>query len=106
MVHLAAIPSLFLKPDNLTYTVNVTSTYNVLEAASKLGIKKVIIASSETTYGVCFAEGHRDYDHFPLEEEYDVNPMDSYALSKICNENTARGFALKYKSDICMYKHS
>lgn len=106
MVHLAAIPSLFLKPDNLTYTVNVTSAYNVLEAASKLGIKKVIIASSETTYGVCFAEGHRDYDHFPLEEEYDVNPMDSYALSKICNENTARGFALKYKSDICMYKHS
>jgi len=61
VVHLAAIPSLLLKPDNETYRVNVISTYNVLEAASKLGIKKIVIASSETTYGVCFAEGHREF---------------------------------------------
>jgi len=100
VVHLAAVSTLLMKPDNETYRVNVMSTYNVLEAASKLGIKKVIIASSETTYGVCFAEGHRDFDYFPLEEEYDVNPMDSYALSKICNEKTARGFALRFNSDI------
>jgi len=100
VVHLAAIPSLLLKPDNETYRVNVISTYNVLEVASKLGIKKIVIASSETTYGVCFAEGHRDFDQFPIEEDYDVSPMDSYALSKICNEKTARGFALRFKSDI------
>ena len=34
-------------------------TYNVIEAAMKLGIRKVVIASSETTYGVCFAEGDK-----------------------------------------------
>lgn len=100
VVHLAAVPSLFLKPDNETYRINVITTYNVLEAASKLGVKKIIIASSETTYGACFAEGHRDFDQFPLEEEYDINPTDSYALSKVCNEKTARGFALRFKSDI------
>jgi len=100
VVHLAAVPSLLLKPDNETYRVNVMSTYNVLEAASKLGIKKIIIASSETTYGVCFFNGHRDFDNFPIEEEYDTNPVDSYALSKICNEKTARGFALRFGSDI------
>jgi len=100
VVHLAAVSTLLLKPDNETYRVNVMSTYNVLEAASKLGIKKVIIASSETTYGVFFFEGHREFDQFPLEEDYDVNPSDSYALSKICNEKTARGFALRFKSDI------
>ncbi len=55
----------------------------------KLGVRKVIIASSETTYGVCFAEGDKDFHAFPLEEDYDVDPMDSYGLSKVCNEKTA-----------------
>lgn len=62
----------------------------VVEAACKLGVKKIIIASSETTYGVCFAQGDVDYHSFPLEEDYDVDPEDSYALSKICGEKTAR----------------
>ena len=31
----------------------------------KLGIRKVIIASSETTYGVCFAEGDKDFQAVP-----------------------------------------
>ena len=66
------------------------ATYNVIEAACKLGVKKIIIASSETTYGVCFAQDDVDYHSYPLEEDYDVDPMDSYALSKICGEKTAR----------------
>ena len=77
-------------PDNETFTANVTSTYNIIEAACKLGVKKIIIASSETTYGVCFAQGDVDYHSFPLEEDYDVDPEDPYALSKICGEKTAR----------------
>jgi UDP-glucose 4-epimerase len=72
----------------------------VIEAAMKLGIRKVIIASSETTYGVCFAEGDKDYHAFPLTEDYDVDPMDSYGLSKVVNEKTARAFAMRFGADI------
>ena len=79
---------------------NVTSTYNVIEAAMKLGVRKVIVASSETTYGVCFAEGDKDYHAFPLTEDYDSDPMDSYGLSKVVNEKTARAFAMRYGADI------
>ncbi len=82
VVHFAAIPRVLIEPDNKTYQVNVMSTYNVIEAACKLGIKKIIIASSETTYGVCFAEGDKDFHSFPLEEDYDTDPMDSYGVSK------------------------
>jgi nucleoside-diphosphate-sugar epimerase len=35
-------------------------TYNVIVAALKLGIKKVVTASSETTYGICFSDGRVD----------------------------------------------
>jgi UDP-glucose 4-epimerase len=84
----------------VTFQANVVSTYNVIEAAVKLGIRKIIIASSETTYGVCFAEGDKDYHCFPLEEDYDVDPMDSYGLSKVVNEKTARAFAMRSGADI------
>jgi nucleoside-diphosphate-sugar epimerase len=100
VVHFAAIPRVLIQPDNVTFTENVNSTYNVIEAAVKLGIRKIIIASSETTYGVCFAEGDKDYHQFPLEEDYDSDPMDSYGLSKVINEKTARAFAMRSGADI------
>ena len=100
VVHFAAIPRVLLRPDNTTFSANVVSTYNVIEAAVKLGIKKVVIASSETTYGVCFAEGDKDFHSFPLEEDYDTDPMDSYGLSKVVNEKTARAFAMRSGIDI------
>ncbi|WP_271897901.1 NAD-dependent epimerase/dehydratase family protein [Candidatus Phyllobacterium onerii] len=100
VVHFAAVPRVLIKPDNETFRINTIGTYNVIEAAVKLGIKKVIVASSETTYGVCFAEGDKDFHHFPLEEDYDTDPMDSYGLSKVLNEKTARAFAMRYGADI------
>ena len=100
VVHFAAIPRVLIEPDNVTFAANVISTYNVIEAAMKLGVRKVIIASSETTYGVCFTEGDKDFHAFPLEEDYDVDPMDSYGLSKVCNEKTARAFAMRFGADI------
>jgi nucleoside-diphosphate-sugar epimerase len=100
VVHYAAIPRIMLMPDNELFRINALGTYNVIEAAVKLGIRKVVIASSETTYGVVFAEEPREPDYFPLDEDYDVNPMDSYALSKVVNEKTARAFSLRSGADI------
>lgn len=100
VVHFAAIPRVMITPDNECYRINVMGTYNVIEAAVKLGIPKVIVASSETTYGICFADGYRDPDYFPFDEEYPVDPMDSYALSKIVNEKTAQAFARRSGADI------
>lgn len=57
VIHFAAIPVNLVVPDNECFRINVLSTYNVIEAACKLGVKKIIIASSETTYGLCFSEG-------------------------------------------------
>ncbi len=100
VVHFAAIPRILIAPDSETYRVNVMSTYNVIEAAAKMGVRKIIIASSETTYGVCFSEGQTDPAYLPLDEDYDVNPMDSYGASKVVNEVTARAFARRFGIDI------
>ncbi|WP_111639022.1 NAD-dependent epimerase/dehydratase family protein [Marinomonas shanghaiensis] len=101
VVHFAAVPRILINPDNETFRVNTIGTYNVIEAAVKLGIKKVVIASSETTYGICFSDGETNPHSLPLEEDYDVDPMDSYGLSKVVNEKTARSF--QRRSGIDMY---
>jgi nucleoside-diphosphate-sugar epimerase len=100
VVHFAAIPRIMITPDNEVFRINALGTYNVVEAAVKLGIRKIVIASSETTYGLVFANEPRDPSYFPLDEDYDVDPMDSYALSKIVNEQTARAFAARSGFDI------
>uniref|UniRef100_A0A7S0Q946 NAD-dependent epimerase/dehydratase domain-containing protein n=1 Tax=Coccolithus braarudii TaxID=221442 RepID=A0A7S0Q946_9EUKA len=100
VVHFAAIPRILLRPDNETYRINTMGTYNVIEAAVKLGIRKIIFASSETTYGVCFADGERTPEYLPVDEEHPVVPEDSYATSKVVNEVTARSFQRRTGIDI------
>lgn len=100
VVHFAAVPRYAMVPDTETFRVNTVGTYNVIEAALKMGIRKVIIASSETTYGVCFSDGVVDPKVLPLEEDYDIDPMDSYGMSKKVNEVTARSFQRRFGADV------
>ena len=100
VVHFAAVPRILIKPDNELFRVNTLSTYNVLEAATKLGIPKVIFASSETTYGICFADGEMKPDYVPVDEAHPTVPQDSYAMSKVVNEATARAFQQRSGFDI------
>jgi len=100
VVHFAALPRILIEPDNETYRVNVMATYNVIEAAVKLSIPKIIFASSETTYGVCFAQGEVRPSYLPVDEEHPTVPHDSYAMSKVANEVTARSFQARSGFDI------
>ena len=40
VVHFAAIPRIMIVPDNELFRINVMGTYNILEAATKLGIRE------------------------------------------------------------------
>jgi nucleoside-diphosphate-sugar epimerase len=104
VIHFAACARNMIVPDNETFRINTLSTYNVIEAACKLGVQKILIASSETVYGVCFSQGRDQdlsYHSFPLDEDtYDVDPMDTYACSKLCGERIARTFARRFGADI------
>ena len=90
VVHLAAIPAPGLKPDELTFRVNTTSTYNVFAAAQLLGLRRVVWASSETTLGLPFERELPRYA--PIDEEHPLLPESSYALSKVVSEEMARQF--------------
>ncbi|NHA70201.1 NAD-dependent epimerase/dehydratase family protein [Phycicoccus flavus] len=100
VVHLAAIPRPGLRADSETYGNNVLSTYAVLEAARLLGIGKAVFASSETTYGICFAQGERKPVYVPVDEEHPTVPEDAYATSKVAGEVTARSIQARSGADV------
>ncbi|EPX78705.1 NAD-dependent epimerase/dehydratase family protein [Salipiger mucosus] len=100
VVHFAAIPRILVRPDAETWRVNTLSTFNVLDAAVTLGVPKVIFASSETTYGICFARGERKPDYLPVDEAHPTVPEDAYAMSKVAGEAAARGFQRRSGGDI------
>ncbi|MDQ2695614.1 MAG: NAD(P)-dependent oxidoreductase [Pseudomonadota bacterium] len=92
VVHMAAIPVAYSHPNEVTFANNVMSTYNILEAAAGLGIRKAVIASSESSYGIVFAVHPFAPRYVPLDEDHPQLPQDSYGLSKIVNEETAAMF--------------
>lgn len=100
VVHFAAVPRVMIGTDGECFRQNTITTYNVIEAAVKLGIPKIIFASSETTYAVCFADGELKPDFVPIDETHPTVPHDSYAMSKVCNEMTAKSFQARTGSDI------
>ncbi|OAP62788.1 hypothetical protein AYL99_02015 [Fonsecaea erecta] len=100
VIHFAGVNKPMIVSDGETFRINVMGTHNVIEAACKLGIKKIIIASSITVYGVAFGQGNLEYASFPVVEEADCNPTDPYALSKLCGERTAKSYATRFGVDI------
>lgn len=92
VIHLAAIPGAFIYSNDYTFRNNVQSTYNVYEAAAGLGIKRVVLASSECAYGIGFAADLHTPDYLPLDEDHPLRPEDCYGLGKQITEDIARSF--------------
>jgi NAD-dependent epimerase/dehydratase family protein len=78
-----------IRPNEAAFRVDATSTYNVLEAARRLGIRNIVWTSSETLLlGLPFDE-QRPYGPNRREE---ARPNTGYALSKLMGEEMAKQF--------------
>jgi nucleoside-diphosphate-sugar epimerase len=89
VVHLAAIPSPVHATPDTVFRTNVTSTHTVFAATAHLRLERVVWASSETTLGLPF---DRPPDYAPVDEQHELRPETSYALSKVLGEEMARQF--------------
>lgn len=87
VLHLAAVVSV---PESiahplLAHEINATGTLNVLEAARKLGVRRVVLASSAAVYGANAA--------LPLQESASPQPLSPYAAQKWLGESYAKNYA-------------
>ena len=90
VVHLAAIPSPTGWPPEVVFQNNVMSTFNVVEAATRLGMKRVVIAGSESALGIPFATHRIAPQYMPIDEDHPLTPEDPYGLGKIVVEDICR----------------
>jgi len=82
VIHSAAIPEPTQNPPHVVFQNNLMATFNVIEAAARLGVARVVNVSSETVPGFFFPE--RDFlpDYAPVDEEHPIRPQDPYATAK------------------------
>jgi nucleoside-diphosphate-sugar epimerase len=104
VVHMAAIPRPFDNPNEEVFRVNSLTTYNVLEACGLLGIRKAVVASSESSYGICFANKFFAPQYLPIDEAHPQLPEDTYGLTKVVNEATAAMFHRRDGTQIISFR--
>ncbi len=92
VIHLAAIPAPVGLPPEVVYSNNAITDFNVFEAATILGIRRVVYASSISALGLAYH--HRWFEplYLPVDEDHPLLPQDCYALSKANGEQVAAAY--------------
>lgn len=96
ILHQAAIPSVQRSIENpkSTFESNALGTLNLLIAAKRYKVKKIVYASSSSIYGP---------GSVPKKESMPPNPISPYALSKFAGEKLCQIFSKVYGlSTICL----
>lgn len=90
ILHQAALPSVprSINDPITSNEVNVTGTLNILEAARKNNVQKIVFASSSSVYG--------DNPKLPKDESMIPNPLSPYAVSKLSGEKYCGVFTRIY----------
>lgn len=97
VLHFAGIPNPLNDQPEVVFNVNTLGTFNTLQFAAAKGVKKVILASSESTLGFAFARLPHNPLYFPIDEQHPLEPQDAYGLSKVCSEEVLKSFSRAYK---------
>lgn len=95
VVHLAAIPNPRTAPADVTFATNVTGAWAVLQAAEDAGVKRVVVASSDSVFGLSYNPPDWPPRFLPVDETHPLRPTEFYSLSKRITETIAESFAAR-----------
>jgi NAD dependent epimerase/dehydratase len=80
---LIAIPFSYLSPDSYVDT-NIKGTLNILQAARKLGLERILITSTSEVYGTA--------KYTPIDERHPLQGQSPYSATKIGADRMAEAF--------------
>lgn len=86
VVHAAAIPEPTHNAPHVVFQNNLMSVFNVIEAAVRFEVPRLVNISSETVPGFFFPERPFLPAYAPVDEEHPALPQDPYALAKLFAE--------------------
>jgi len=90
VLHLAAqtIVGVALQAPAATFETNIGGTWRLLEACRRVGVKHIVLASSDKAYG--------EQDNLPYDESMPLNGRHPYDASKSCADIIAQTYANTY----------
>jgi UDP-glucose 4-epimerase len=104
VVHLAAIPNPRTAPADVTFRTNVQGTFAVLQAAEDAGVRRVVLASSDSVVGFHYnPQGWRPL-YLPIDEAHPLRPTEFYSLSKRVGETIAESFAARGRLEVVVIR--
>jgi len=91
----AGVPRL---PEDETMRVNTMGTFYLMDAARRLGVKQVVMASTFYVLGLGFRISKKPFvvEYLPIDEEHPLRPEDTYSLSKVLDEEILAAFSRAY----------
>lgn len=92
VAHLGAIPSPGRHPDEIVFANNTGGTFAVLQAATLLGVRKAVVASSLSALGNAWAYRPFPPLYAPVDEDHPLLSQDPYGLSKEVDERICAAF--------------
>ncbi len=104
VVHLAAIPNPRTAPAEVTFRINVQGTWSVLQAAEDVGVKRVVVTSSDAALGLHYNPPGWQPQYLPIDEDHPLRPVEFYSLSKAVTENICRSYANRGKLDVLVIR--
>ncbi|MCL4764882.1 MAG: NAD(P)-dependent oxidoreductase [Hyphomicrobiaceae bacterium] len=100
VIHLAAIPNPRTAPADVTFNTNVQGAWAVLQAAEDAGVKRVVVASSDSVFGLSYNPPDWPPRYLPVDEEHPVRPTEFYSLSKQVTETISQSYAHRRKLEV------
>lgn len=99
VIHLAALDFDFAAsvPEEKFIEVNTLGTWNVLQTAERLGVKRTILCSSISACGLSEANPLFPPQYLPVDEAHPRYPVQPYSVSKIIMEEMAQSFVRRQK---------
>ncbi|KZT29713.1 NAD(P)-binding protein [Neolentinus lepideus HHB14362 ss-1] len=97
VIQLAGQPNPSKDNPAVAHNLNVVITWNVLQAAAELNIRRIAQASSVNAIGMVFNESRR-FRQFPIDESHPCEPDEQYGLSKLICEMQADALLRRYPS--------
>ncbi len=104
VVHLAAIPNPRTAPADVTFNTNVQGAWSVLQAAEDAGVKRAIVASSDSVFGLSYNPPDWPPQYLPVDEAHPLRPTEFYSLSKRVTETIAESFAARGQMEVLVIR--
>jgi len=96
--HLAAligIPYSYLAPESYVDT-NVTGTLNIVQAATDLGVERIVHTSTSEVYGTA--------QYVPIDEAHLLNPQSPYAATKVGADQIALSYGRSFGTPVTVVR--